>query len=43
MHANFLINTGDGTSEEAKYLLSNAQEKVKKETGYSLELEVRII
>ncbi|MFV0350433.1 MAG: UDP-N-acetylmuramate dehydrogenase [Halodesulfovibrio sp.] len=43
MHANFLINTGDGTSEEAKYLLSNAQEKVKKETGFSLELEVRII
>ncbi|UZP67298.1 UDP-N-acetylmuramate dehydrogenase [Desulfovibrio mangrovi] len=43
MHANFLINTGKGTSEEAKYLLSIAQEKVKKETNFSLELEVKII
>lgn len=43
MHANFLINMGEGTSVQAKELLSEAQEKVKNESGYTLELEVRIV
>lgn len=43
MHANFLINTGGGTSKEAIHLLTNAQDKVKKDSGYNLELEVKII
>lgn len=43
MHANFLINTGDGSSEEAFTLLSEAHDRVKKISGYDLTLEVRVI
>ena len=42
VHANFLVNEGGGRFAEAEELIAKAQEAVKKHSGYSLELEVRI-
>ncbi len=42
-HANFLVNLGGGTYEDAKYLIDLAREKVKAEFGIELELEVQIV
>ena len=41
-HANFMINGGSGTYEQAMELVELAQEKVRERTGLQLELEVRI-
>ena len=43
IHANFLVNTGGGTFEEAMKLINIAQDKVKKEFDIELELEIEII
>ncbi len=43
LHANFLINTGNGTSEQALDLLSEAKQSVLIKFGYELELEVKVI
>jgi len=43
LHANFLINVNNGTSKEAFELLQMAQQTVLEESGYSLELEVKVI
>jgi UDP-N-acetylmuramate dehydrogenase len=43
MHANFLINTGSGTSSEALELLDEAREAVRKAYGLELELEVKVV
>ncbi len=43
MHANFLINTGKGTSEDAFYLIEEAQKRVLDEFGYMLKTEVKIL
>ncbi|SIO19847.1 UDP-N-acetylmuramate dehydrogenase [Halodesulfovibrio marinisediminis] len=43
LHANFLININNGTSKEAFELLHMAQNTVLEQTGYSLELEVKVI
>ncbi len=42
-HANFLINLGGGTFEDAVYLIKMAVEIVKNETGIVLEEEVRLV
>ena len=42
MHANFLVNEGDGTFEQAWELIETAREKVRGRSGYDLELEVRL-
>lgn len=42
MHANFLVNTGAGASAEAFELIAMAQEKVQKQFGYNLEMEVKV-
>jgi UDP-N-acetylmuramate dehydrogenase len=41
-HANFLVNTGSGTSSEAFELLAMAEEAVAARSGYTLVKEVRV-
>ena len=43
LHANFLVNIGGGTFDESIELINLAQEKVIKEFGIELELEIEII
>ncbi len=42
MHANFLVNLGEGNSEDALALIGRAQEAVRERYGISLELEARV-
>ena len=42
VHANFLVNDGEGAAEDAMYLIELARERVYRESGYLLETEVRI-
>ena len=42
-HANFLINLGDGTFDEAMQLINLAQKKVKEKFAINLELEIEIV
>lgn len=41
-HANFLVNTGTGRSDAALELIEMAREKVLEQSGYQLELEVKL-
>ena len=43
IHANFLVNKGDGTFEEAIHLIELAQEKIKSHFGITLEEEIKIL
>ncbi len=43
IHANFLVNTGEGTFDEALKLINLAKQKVKEESGIELEQEIVII
>ncbi len=43
LHANFLVNHGDGTFDEAIKLINLAKEKVKKEFNITLEEEIIIL
>ncbi|MDM5272424.1 UDP-N-acetylmuramate dehydrogenase [Sulfurovum sp. zt1-1] len=43
MHANFLVNLGNGTFEDAIYLIRLAKEEVKKVFGITLIEEVKIL
>lgn len=43
IHANFLVNLGDGTFEESMQLIILAKEKVKEKFNIDLELEIEII
>ncbi|MDB4257286.1 UDP-N-acetylmuramate dehydrogenase [Arcobacteraceae bacterium] len=43
IHANFLVNLGDGTFEESMQLIILAKEKVKEQFNIDLELEIEII
>lgn len=43
VHANFLVNLGDGTFEDAKYLIVLAKEKILKECGVALIEEIKIL
>lgn len=42
-HANFLVNNGDGTYEDAIYLLEEAKKRVYEKFGISLEYEIVIL
>ena len=42
-HANFLVNTGGGTAADVMNLAKLAQDKVKAETGYELEMEIGLV
>ena len=43
VHANFLVNLGGGTYEDAKYLLDLAKEKVKEKFGVTLQEEIKLL
>jgi len=43
IHANFLVNLGNGTFEDAKYLLELAKEKVFLEFGIELKEEIKLL
>ena len=43
VHANFLVNLGNGTFEDAKYLIDVAKEKILEECGVLLLEEVKIL
>lgn len=43
LHANFIINEGDGSAEDVIRLANMIQQKVKDKTGIKLEKEVRFI
>jgi len=43
VHANFLVNNGGGTFEEAKYLIDLAKEKILDKFGIELQEEVKIL
>ena len=43
LHANFLVNVGEGTFEDAKYLIDLAKEKILKECGVTLIEEIKIL
>lgn len=43
LHANFLINQDEATSEDFKKLIEHVREKVREQTGLELESEVRVI
>ena len=43
LHANFLVNFGNGTSGEALTLIESAQAAVRERLGSELELEVRVV
>ncbi len=42
LHANFLVNEGTGTFDQATELIDMARETVRKQSGHALELEVQI-
>ena len=43
VHANYIVNLGGGSSEDALKLMSLAREKVRERVGLDLEPEVRVI
>jgi len=43
VHANFLVNHGNGTFEDAKFLIDLVKEKVLKECGVTLIEEIKIL
>ena len=43
VHANFLVNLGDGTFEDALYLITLAKKEVKKMFGITLQEEIKIL
>jgi len=43
VHANFLVNLGGGSFEDAKYLINLAKDKVYKKFGITLKEEVKIL
>lgn len=42
VHANFLVNEGGGSFEQALYLIELARERVYRDSGHTLETEVRL-
>jgi UDP-N-acetylmuramate dehydrogenase len=43
IHANFLVNLGSGTFEDAKYLIDLAKEKVLREFDITLQEEIKLL
>jgi UDP-N-acetylmuramate dehydrogenase len=42
-HANFLVNTGNGTARDVLDLVAHAQREVKRTSGYDLEMEIGLV
>jgi UDP-N-acetylmuramate dehydrogenase len=43
IHANFLINLGEGTFKDAKYLIDLAKEQILKEFNIALKEEIKLL
>jgi len=43
IHANFLVNLGEGRYEDAKYLIDLAKEKIAQEYGVTLKEEIKLL
>ena len=43
IHANFLVNLGEGSFEDAKYLIDLTKEKIYKEFGVVLQEEIKLL
>jgi UDP-N-acetylmuramate dehydrogenase len=43
VHANYLVNLGDGTAQDALELIELVRQKVSEKLGIELEPEVRVI
>ena len=43
VHANFLVNVGEGTYEDAKYLIDLAKKKILQECGVILKEEIKLL
>lgn len=43
LHANFLVNLGNGTFEDAKYLIDLAKKKIFEECGVKLKEEIKLL
>lgn len=43
LHANFMVNLGDGTSEQAVELIQKAKDVVRERFGVNLSLEVKVL
>ena len=43
LHANFLVNLGNGTFEDSRYLIDLAKQKVKQRFGIVLEEEIKTL
>ena len=43
VHANYLVNHGGGTAEDALRLIDHVRERVREEMGVELESEVRVV
>jgi UDP-N-acetylmuramate dehydrogenase len=43
VHANYLVNLGGGTAEDALRLIEHVRETVREKLGVELESEVRVI
>ena len=43
VHANFLVNVGEGTYEDAKYLIDLAKEKIAQKYGVTLKEEIKLL
>ncbi|HEV2073149.1 MAG TPA: UDP-N-acetylmuramate dehydrogenase [Thermomicrobiales bacterium] len=42
-HANFLVNLGGGTARNVMDLVRHAQQEVRRQTGYELEMEIGLV
>lgn len=43
VHANFLVNLGNGSFEDAKYLIDLAKKRIEKHCGITLLEEIKIL
>ena len=43
VHANYLVNLGGGTAQDALALIEKVRETVREEVGIELEAEVRVV
>jgi UDP-N-acetylmuramate dehydrogenase len=43
LHANYIVNTGDATADDVRRVIAAVRERVQREFGVGLELEVKII
>jgi UDP-N-acetylmuramate dehydrogenase len=43
LHANFIVNRGQATAADVRYLIKLAQQRVREQFGEELELEIELV